>query len=77
MYDIQGLCNAIGDGNYMEKMERWEKYRQGKKQVSFAVNEALYEDFKAQLEKDNLTIKEVLETAIYQYLNGIMVINKD
>lgn len=44
--------------------------------MSFAVNEALYEDFKAQLEKDNLTIKEVLETAIYQYLNGIMVINK-
>ena len=61
----------------MEKMDRRKKYALDKKQVKFYVNEALYENFKAQLEKDNLTIKEVLETAIYQYLNGIMVINKD
>lgn len=71
------FMHKIGDGKYMEKMDRRKKYALDKKQVKFYVNEALYENFKAQLEKDNLTIKEVLETAIYQYLNGIMVINKD
>jgi len=50
---------------------------QGKRKISFGVNEGLFEDFEQKLKEDNLTKKEVLETAIYQYLNGIMVINKD
>lgn len=61
----------------MGKMERWEKYRQGKKQVSFAVNEALYNDFKAQLDRDKLTAREVLETAIYRYIHGDLHINTE
>ena len=60
-----------------DNLERQKKYRQGKRTVSFAVNEALFEDFERKLKEDGKTKKEVLETAIYQYLNGIMVINKD
>ena len=61
----------------MGNLEDVKKYRQGKKQVSFAVNEALYEDFKTKLKADKLTAKEVLETAIYRYIHGDLHINKE
>ncbi len=60
----------------MEKITKEQRYMQGKRKVSFAVNEQLFDDFKRQLEKDGLSQKEVLETAIYQYINGDLRINK-
>ena len=50
---------------------------QGKRSINFAVSEAIFNDFEKKLKEDGLTKKEVLETAIYQYINGIMKINKD
>lgn len=61
----------------MEDKERRKKFMEGKRTVSFAVSEALFDDFEKKLKEDGLTKKEVLETAIYQYINGIMKINKD
>ena len=49
----------------------------GKRRISLDVNEALFKDFKAKLEKDDLTAKEVLEAAIYSYLSdGIVITEK-
>ena len=48
----------------------------GKKQINVSVNEALFEDFKAKLEKDDLTAKEVLEAAIYSYLNDEIIVKE-
>lgn len=64
----------------MKKIEdgltKEQRYKIGKKTIIFHVNEALYEQFNEKLKKDGLTKKEVLETAVYQYLNGDMKINK-
>lgn len=53
-----------------------QRYMKGKNKVSIAIDSVLFEQFKEKLAQDNLTQKEVLETAIYQYINGIMKLNK-
>ena len=63
-------------GKQEDGLTREQRYRIGKRNVVFVVSEALFEQFNKQLKKDGLTKKEVLETAIYQYLNGDMKINK-
>lgn len=57
-------------------METKKTNRKENKNISFRVNEALFEQFKAKLELDDLTAKEVLETAIYEYLNGNITIKE-
>ena len=61
----------------MDNLENKKPVRKDSKQVKIFVNEALYEDFKRQLDIDKKTAKEVLETAIYQYINGDLRINKE
>lgn len=59
-----------------EKLTKQQRYMIGKKQINVSVNEALFEDFKAKLEKDDLTAKEVLEAAIYSYLNDEIIVKE-
>ena len=71
------FMHKIGDGRNMGKLENKQRFMQGKKQIAFYVNEAIFDDFNKKLKDDGFTKQKVLETAIYQYLNGIMVVNKD
>mgnify|MGYP002508422734 CR=1 FL=1 len=45
------------------------KFKEGKKQVGAYIQDELHARFSEKLKKDKLTKQEVLETAIYRYLD--------
>ena len=45
------------------------KYLEGKKQIQFCITEDTMIEFNEKLKKDKLSKQEVLETAVYRYLN--------
>lgn len=47
------------------------------KQLKFCVNDAVYEQFKAKLDLDNITQKDLLQTAVYSYLYGDYSLEKN
>lgn len=54
----------------------YDKYMEGKKKLTLRLSEELNKEFEKKLKADNLTKQEVLETAVYQYINGELRINK-
>lgn len=53
------------------------KFREGKKSIGTYISEELHRQFTEKLEKDNLTKSDVLTTAVYQYINGELRVNKN
>jgi hypothetical protein len=51
-------------------------YRTGKKQIGFLLEQCVNEQFTEKLKQDKLTKQDVLETAVYQYINGELRVNK-
>lgn len=51
--------------------------RKESKPLKFYVNEAVYEQFKAKLDLDNITQKDLLQTAVYGYLYGDYTLEKN
>lgn len=66
---LEGVKNMekINDG-----LTKNQRYKQNKKQMGIWLNEALYNDFKDKLQKENQTAKEVLEYAINRYLEDTL-----
>ena len=52
-------------------------YRIGKKQVGFLIEPNVFDKFSEKLKEDKLSKQEVLETAVYQYINGELRVNKN
>ena len=51
--------------------------RKDNKRIEIHVNDAVYSQFKAKLELDNITQKDLLETAILSYLYNDYTLNKN
>lgn len=51
--------------------------RKDNKNVAIYIDKALFEDFKAKLELDNITQKDLLETAILSYLYNDYTLQKN
>jgi len=56
--------------------ERKKRFLQGKKCITAYIPEELFNQFNDKLKKDNISKQELIETAIYQYLNDELRINK-
>ena len=53
------------------------KFAEGKKRIGAYISEELHEQFTEKLKKDNLSKTEVLTTAVNQYINGELRVNKN
>ena len=52
------------------------KFKEGKKKLAVYVSLDIDEQFTEKLKQDKLTKQDVLETAVYQYINGELRVNK-
>lgn len=52
------------------------KYAEDKKKIQFRVEDEIFDQFNQKLKQDKLTKQDVLETAVYQYINGELRVNK-
>lgn len=64
MYGYSGRCKIL-------------VMRKESKPLKFYVNDAVYDQFKAKLDLDNITQKDLLQTAIYSYLYGYYSLEKN
>lgn len=64
MYGYSGRCKIMVN-------------RKDNKRIEIHVNDAVYSQFKAKLELDNITQKDLLQTAIYSYLYGDYTLDKN
>lgn len=53
------------------------KYAEDKKKIQFRVEDEIFDQFNQKLKQDKLTKQDVLETAVYQYINGELRVNKN
>lgn len=60
----------------IKSTSRVKKFKEGKKSIGIYVSEELHDQFNQKLKQDKLTKQDVLETAVYQYINGELRVNK-
>ena len=53
------------------------KFLEDKKQIKIYLKTDILDKFNKQLSEDKLSKQEVLETAVYQYINGELRVNKN
>lgn len=66
----------MGDYVARNNTANFKKYMQNKKKLAVYVSLDLDKQFTEKLKEDKLTKQEVLETAVYQYINGELRVNK-
>lgn len=67
---------ALTEAERKKNNEYKKKFMEGKKSVGITIPMQLYERFSSKLEEDELSKQDVLETAIHQYINGELRVNK-
>ena len=67
---------ALTEEQKKKNNEYKKKFMAGKKNIGITVPEDTYERFAEKLKQDKLTKQDVIETAIHQYINGELRINK-
>lgn len=53
------------------------KYLEGKKNIAISIKQDLFDQFDKKLKEDKLSKQDVLETAVHQYINGELRVNKN
>lgn len=67
---------ALTEHERQKNSEYKKKFMEGKKNIGITVTQELYDKFNAKLIDDELKKQDVLETAIHQYINGELRVNK-
>lgn len=65
-------------GTDREKNKKnFKRFMEGKKNVGIRISQELYDQFEKKLKEDKLSKQDVLETAVHQYINGELRVNKN